>query len=349
MSEPKISVVVPVYNVEPYIAECLESIANQTLDDIEIICVDDCGADGSMKIVEMFAEKDRRFRVVRHERNRGLGAGRNSGIVAASGKYISFVDSDDWIEPRKLELEYAAIVGEKYPVVWSGYYSCDVTGTNLQSRGCLLGDSAASAVRGEITVGNEDIGKYLVTAWNKLYSLDFIRSNRLAFPEDVHYEDMPFYFACWCLSPTVYVIDEPLYGYRQRSDSIMGRTSVGQANCGDVRRVLACCYDFLAERDMLESRETALLNFILAGSYQFLFSPRYKLDMIDNLKQLFMHIGFPKSYGEAPRDLMLVARYKHRPLLLRMRELLLAVNKLNPVPSLRRKWRNWIKDACLLK
>ena len=102
----KVSVIIPVYNVEKYLAECLDSVINQTLKDIEIICVDDCSTDGSPTILEEYKNREPRITVITHERNRGLGAARNTGMEAASGQYVWFVDSDDWIAPQACQLLY---------------------------------------------------------------------------------------------------------------------------------------------------------------------------------------------------------------------------------------------------
>lgn len=93
-----ISVIVPIYNVQNYIAECLESIISQTYRDLEIICVDDCGLDNSISIVKKYMKKDDRIKLVHHEENQGLGGARNTGISVANGEYIYFMDSDDKIE-----------------------------------------------------------------------------------------------------------------------------------------------------------------------------------------------------------------------------------------------------------
>ena len=90
-----ISVIIPVYKVEAYIAECLESVLSQSHRNIEVLCVDDCGGDGSLAIAERYAEQDSRVKVIRHECNRGVGPARNTGMDAASGEYIFFIDPDD--------------------------------------------------------------------------------------------------------------------------------------------------------------------------------------------------------------------------------------------------------------
>ena len=102
---PLVSVIIPVYNVEKYLNQCLDSVIAQTLTDIEIICVNDSSTDGSLGILEEYEKKDKRIRVVTQP-NSGAGAARNRGLSMASGKYLSFLDSDDFFEPDMLELAY---------------------------------------------------------------------------------------------------------------------------------------------------------------------------------------------------------------------------------------------------
>lgn len=105
--EPKVSVIVPVYNVEPFLARCLDSIVGQTLREIEIVCVDDGSPDRSIDILNRYAAQDSRIRVISQE-NRGLGGARNRGFDAATGEYVLYVDSDDWIDPAYCERLYEA-------------------------------------------------------------------------------------------------------------------------------------------------------------------------------------------------------------------------------------------------
>lgn len=109
MFEPKISIIIPVYNVEKYLRECLDSCINQTLEDIEIICVDDCSTDGSFKILEEYHQKDCRIKIFRQEENKKQGAARNKGLGIATGEYIWFVDSDDYIDTKACQILYDAI------------------------------------------------------------------------------------------------------------------------------------------------------------------------------------------------------------------------------------------------
>ena len=103
---PKLSLIIPVYNVEKYLRECLDSCINQTLKDIEIICINDCSPDDSYKILEEYSKKDNRVKIINHEGNKGLGAARNTGVASATGEYIWFIDSDDFIDINSCQLFY---------------------------------------------------------------------------------------------------------------------------------------------------------------------------------------------------------------------------------------------------
>lgn len=102
----KLSLVIPVYNVEKYLARCLNSCINQTLEDIEILCINDCSKDGSKKILEKYAGKDSRIKIINHDENKGLGAARNTGISYSSGEYVWFIDSDDYIAQESCQILY---------------------------------------------------------------------------------------------------------------------------------------------------------------------------------------------------------------------------------------------------
>ena len=118
--EVKISIIIPVYNVEKYLHECLDSIINQTFKDLEIICVDDGSTDKSSEILEEYEQKDKRFTVI-SQPNKGVSAARNRGMQQAKGKYIMFVDSDDYVHPRFYELLLQALKEEGADIA-----GCDV-------------------------------------------------------------------------------------------------------------------------------------------------------------------------------------------------------------------------------
>lgn len=105
----KVSVLIAVYNTEKYLAECLDSVCAQTLQDIQIICIDDCSTDSSLKILQQYAEKDERICVIHLTENRGIAVARNSGLQIANGEYVMMLDSDDWLSPNAIEEAYKSI------------------------------------------------------------------------------------------------------------------------------------------------------------------------------------------------------------------------------------------------
>lgn len=119
--KPKVSVIVPIYNVEQYIHRCLNSIINQTMKEIEIILIDDKSTDNSPQICDEYALKDRRIKVIHKSKNEGLGMTRNAGIEIATGKYITFCDSDDWIDQKFYEIMYHQAENENLDAVYSEF------------------------------------------------------------------------------------------------------------------------------------------------------------------------------------------------------------------------------------
>ena len=120
---PKISIIIPVYKVEEYLNRCLDSIIIQTFTDWECILIDDGTPDISGKICDEYVSKDNRFIVI-HQENAGVSAARNAGLDIARGEYITFVDSDDWVEPNFLEEQYKDIVSDDYDVCICGFVGC---------------------------------------------------------------------------------------------------------------------------------------------------------------------------------------------------------------------------------
>lgn len=218
----KISIVIPVYNVEPYIEDCLQSVAAQTYNgDIECIIVNDCTPDGSCDIIERFIKEytgNIQFKLLHHEKNRGLSAARNTGIDAATGEYIYFLDSDDEITPNCIEHLAAPLTNKKYDFVIGDYKT---VGSDIEFPPLLLD-------KGEITT-NEEIrntyfaGKWYMMAWNKLCNLDYIHKEKLYFKEGLLNEDNLWTFQLACTAQSMFVTKKETYRYKVRETSIMGR------------------------------------------------------------------------------------------------------------------------------
>lgn len=211
-----VSIIIPVYNVEKYVGEALKSVLAQTYKDIEVIVVDDCGTDRSMKVVEEIAEKNPCVRILHHERNRGLSAGRNTGIAAAKGDWLYFFDSDDILAPECINnLVSLAEVHPDAEIIVGQYDEFKEGEAYHQARLKQQG----AVFEGDV------IGSYLedrvpTTAWNKLVRKDFLIKNHLFFEEGLVHEDALWSFLTLCLVSKVVVSDDITYHYLQRPGSL---------------------------------------------------------------------------------------------------------------------------------
>ena len=217
---PKISIIVPVYNVEDYVEDCLRSVMSQTyMGEMECLLVDDCGTDNSMKVVGHLLERydgPVEFRILRHERNRGVGAARNTGTKAATGDYVFYLDSDDYISNDCIEMLVQPLKENPYDIVVGDYFPLGgkEMGTQLTCReGGLIGKSAILEV-----VCKQEV---YVMVWNKLVSRDLIEKYNIQFLEAIIHEDIPWSFAIACVMNDMCVVHKTTYYYRKREDSIM--------------------------------------------------------------------------------------------------------------------------------
>ena len=131
MLNPKISIIIPVYNVEKYISQCLDSAINQSLKDIEIIIVDDCGSDKSMDIAKEYAKNDSRIKIIKNSQNQGPFTSRNNAVLVANGEYLVFLDSDDFLDLRACEIAYNATKNGYYDVVKFSAYNYENGNTTI--------------------------------------------------------------------------------------------------------------------------------------------------------------------------------------------------------------------------
>lgn len=223
----KISVIMPVYNVEKYIGECLNSILTQTLEDIEVICVDDGSTDNSLEILNAYAAKDSRIIVI-NKKNEGSGIARNAGIKAAGGEYIHFVDSDDWLYNNKVYEEiYAKAKEDNLDILIFGGYSCYVSdkGKVYKSKGGYsLKTLPRKYLKGIFSAKDikKDIFTFPSTAWTKLYKREFLEKNQILFQEiRVGQDQLPF-FHSMITAERIEVLNKCFYCYRKnRPNSAM--------------------------------------------------------------------------------------------------------------------------------
>lgn len=212
---PKISVIIPVYNVEQYLGECLDSVLGQTLKDIEVICVDDGSTDGSPSVLEEYAASDGRVKVFRQHPS-GAGVARNKGLEEAGGEYLYFCDSDDWIDRVTLEEMYRLAEDSNADIVSSGIrYFDDRTGKEMRVWKCG-GDLRALPQPISPSAAGQDVFQLLrVQTGGKLYRRSFVRCRGIAFQEQPRVNDLAFAATAIALAERIYVDGEARYHYRK--------------------------------------------------------------------------------------------------------------------------------------
>ncbi|MGL4562272.1 MAG: glycosyltransferase family 2 protein [Brevinema sp.] len=240
----KLSIVVPVYNVESYLSECLESLLNQRFKNIEIIVVNDCSPDNSEEIILRYQEKDSRIKYIKHTENLGLGGARNTGVKYASAEWITFVDSDDWVDVHCYENLMNAL--EKNP------------NANLALFAITLIDDQTKQKFFDSYFDVQDLNdpkwfwNQCVTVPNKIFRKQDLLDYELFFPEHLKHEDEEFW-AKYCLSVPIVPIGDnrPYYCYRQRINSITSN----RASKKDLPKIAFNIYEFAKKRNLLETKK----------------------------------------------------------------------------------------------
>ena len=238
MKKPIISVIVPVYNVEKYLAKCLDTILAQTFSNIEIICVNDGSTDNSRKILAEYAQKDSRVKIV-DKKNGGLSSARNAGMKVATGEFYSFIDSDDWIDETMLEKLYNSMVSLNTDISICAVHQYDETNQKIDDSNpyYTLGyfDETFDNKAFSYVETKPFLLDVCVMAWNKLYRKSFIDECQAEFPNGLIFEDGPFFFSIFFKTKRVSIVRDFLYYYRiNRSGSIIQKAGKKFLNVIDV-------------------------------------------------------------------------------------------------------------------
>lgn len=207
---PLVSIIVPVFNVEKYLKKCLDSLVEQTLKEIEIICINDCSTDESLSILQEYEKKDDRIIVVDLHKNIKQGGARNVGLRIAKASYVAFVDSDDWVDKNMYKKLYEVAEENDADIVCSDYYVYDSPNKILTCLNCKKEIFSAS---------KDDRRKYFILngirLWTNIYKKKLFIDNELFFPENLLYEDNAVVLPLYLSAETVLKIDSPFYYYRR--------------------------------------------------------------------------------------------------------------------------------------
>jgi len=248
----KVSIIVPVYNVYPYLDKCLSTLINQTLKEIEIIVVNDGSFDQSQEIIDRYAKMDHRI-VPLKKKNGGLSDARNYGLAYAKGEYVSFIDSDDYVDVTMMEKLWKKAEDEKCDLVECDLYWEYPEGKKILDQSHII-DNYFVDIR--------------VMAWNKLYKRKLLQETKVLFPKGLQYEDICF---CYQLLPYVTKIgyvDEALYYYIQRDSSIANTSNKRVRETYDILKLVL---DYYHEKNLYDKYydelEYITMKFILGRNF----------------------------------------------------------------------------------
>ena len=250
-----ISVIVPIYKVEPYLQQCVDSILNQTYPDLEILLIDDGSPDRCGEICDEYAKKDKRIRVF-HTENWGLSAARNLGIQKSTGSFLGFVDSDDWLEKDMYEALLNRIVETQADISGCGFYTEFATKSQISR----LEETVYSGVESEIAVLDGKVSNYV---WNKLYRREVFLT--VSFPEGRNFEEMSSMHRIMSVARKVADISCPKYHYRIRPESIT-KTYTAK-NLIDYVDAHFARYSFFEDEhsELFSEKQEKLLEFVADG------------------------------------------------------------------------------------
>lgn len=254
----KISIIVPVYNTEKYLEKCLNSLISQTLEDIEILCINDGSTDNSIKILEQYANRDSRIKII-NKKNAGVSAARNTGISQAKGEYLGFVDSDDYVDLNFYEKLYNTAKEYNASIAVAGIIRFNEFHKKYHLK--LNETILSNDLKTKLKLCDVPDKSYV---WNKIYKTDEFKKNNLNFSEGVYYEDVIFTpKALYYLKDMVTVPDTYYYYYR-RSNSIV--TIRSEKTNQDSLRAKEYAANFFKEHNIdVSDIETITKRYKLAG------------------------------------------------------------------------------------
>lgn len=246
---PKISVIVPIYNVERYIEKCIHSLFSQTFDEVEYIFVNDCTPDKSIEIIkevlELYPNRRNSVKIINHEVNKGLPAARATGLKHAEGDFVIHSDSDDWMEPVLLEKMYNTAISQNSDCVYCDFYFVKKTGVERYF--------APKTTDNKIKIINNWVNTKWTVIWNILAKRTIYNEYNVKFPVGIRYcEDFYVGIQLLCYSNKIVHIAEALHNYNMLNQSSILHTDAKDIMNSDAAKVYEEVLDILVEKKMFD-------------------------------------------------------------------------------------------------
>lgn len=254
----KISVIIPIYNTEKYLKQCLDSLKNQTIKDLEFICVDDGSSDSSLSILQEYVNIDSRFILIK-QKNEGPGIARNNAIKLANGEFIMFVDSDDWIEPNTCEVLYNYAKDNNANIVQFNYKKFKEAKNKFKDINFtdILNKNYKKDYTDIKSYNYKDFDGFMykldLHSWTRIYKADFIKSHNIQFGTANRAEDHVFVNEALLMADKVYFINEYFYNYRDRINSAVNTQSHDNLNIFENIDLFS---DFLSKNNLSQALKT---------------------------------------------------------------------------------------------
>lgn len=329
MKNDKISIIIPIYNCEKFLNKCLDSVINQTYKNLEIICVNDGSKDNSLEIIKEYQKKDERI-VIIDKQNEGVSAARNDAIKKSTGEYITFIDSDDWIELNTIEILYNTLIENDVDVIRGNYYlntdydKCTVVENLLELKNKkICKDNFSEELIDKLLVGT--IQSYI---WLLLIKRDCILRCNLLFKEDISLmEDAIFYVELFNNINSIYFLDKPLYHYYFNVNSCTKSDKFYVRNINNLVKVDDYLIKIIQSSKFKSSSRTMIINNRIASIILDNFYSLYRSfngnkkdlkkimnDILDNqgIYNLLCisNLNNVKNYIKITRNLLLKRKYK---------------------------------------
>ena len=213
----KVSVIIPVYNTDRYLKECLDSVLAQSLKELEILCIDDGSTDNSALILDSYAVKYKNITVI-HKKNRGYGAAVNEGLKRAVGEYVGIVDSDDFISKKTYETLYKAAYLNNADIVKADFYEIKGIKGSYKKRRINVSKRCTSGLKKVYCIDDDDIFDYRgMNIWTGIYRNDLIKNNKICLNESpgAAFQDSGFWFQTLVYAKKIFFVNEAFYHYRK--------------------------------------------------------------------------------------------------------------------------------------